>query len=614
MAKQRGGWDTGHRSPGSGRPGHGAASRLPWIAALAALLVAAPTLTGGFVWDDLWSIAQSPILSHPHLIGRILTEGHGWGTMVSPEEGTGYYRPVPGLIHGCILILFGANPLPFRLLNLLLHAGTALLLGRLLVRRAPAAAWGACLFAVHPVLADAYGWPSAAPDLLAAICLIVSVSLATAARPRAPLAAVFWLLALLSKESAVAGIAWFALLPASERGGRIRRPSGRAILWFGAATAIALAMRVNAVGLDRLAAERPPGVTASGIDLIGRLLALNLLRVFLPMQLTLEPPAWAITAGGGIATALGLAAGLGGGALAGIILLRRSSDEWRRALAAGYLLLLAGLLPVLQIMPTSDLYGGRFLYLPVAGLAVGVGLAVAAVRGRAGRSIALALALLCVALGFRAIARGVEWRSDEALFSHEFARQPESIRARLNWAGHLIATGRLAEARTVIDGTERRLPDHPRVRYQRGLILMNDGRLGKAEAIFLDLLRSWKRTPTLLSNLANVQMRQGRLEEGLATLDEASRAMTPTPGMRNNRGIALKLLGRFDEARSEFEAAIRQDPSYRPARVNLIDLLYLDRPDPAAARRAAEDFLNRFPSAPEAPRVRALVDSLRLSS
>ncbi len=595
---------------GTDRGGARNSGPIVWVAVAFAIAVAVVALTGDFVWDDHWTIAQSPLLSKPVLLWRVVTEGHGWGTMVVPEEGVGYYRPLPGLIHGILLLLFGANPLPFRLLNMLLHAGATLALARLLARRGQAAAWGACIFAAHPALADAFGWCSAAPDLMAALFVIVSVASATAATPRLAVAAIFWLLALLSKESAVTGIVWFAVLPLLESGGKFPRPSRRAVAWFVAATAVAFALRAQAVGFDALAPERPPELSASGIDLMGRLLALNLLRVFLPIRLTLEPPAWAISGPAGAATILGLVAGIGGVTLAAVALLRRAGAPRARAFAAGYLLLMAGLLPVLQIVPTSDLYGGRFLYLPVAGLAAGIGLAVGGKGAEPKRATAIALTILCVVLGIRSAARATEWRSDESLFSREFARQPESIRARLNWAGHLIGSGRLAEARPVIDETERLLPDHPRVRYQRGIVLMNDGRLEEAEAIFTDLLRGWRRTPGLLSNLANAQLRQGRLNEGLATLDEASRAMTPTAGMRNNRGIALRLLGRFDEARSEFEAAIAQEPEYRPARVNLLTLLVLDHPDPGVARRVADDFLVRFPSAPEAPQVRALIDSL----
>jgi len=84
--------------------------------------------------------------------------------------------------------------------------------------------------------------------------------------------------------------------------------------------------------------------------------------------------------------------------------------------------------------------------------------------------------------------------------------------------------------------------------------------------------------------------------------------------MRNNRGNALRLLGRRDEARREFERAIQEDSGYLPARVNLLSLLVFDIGDAKAARAHASDFLRRFPSAPEAGQVRALLDSLEARS
>ena len=98
----------------------------------------------------------------------MLIEGHGWGTMISPDETGGYYRPIATLLHGILIILFRADPLPLRILSSLLHAGVAFLIGRLLLQWSPRAVYGALLFAVHPALADAFGWISAAPDLMAA--------------------------------------------------------------------------------------------------------------------------------------------------------------------------------------------------------------------------------------------------------------------------------------------------------------------------------------------------------------------------------------------------------------------------------------------------------------
>ena len=176
----------------------------------------------------------------------------------------------------------------------------------------------------------------------------------------------------------------------------------------------------------------------------------------------------------------------------------------------------------------------------------------------------------------------------------------------------MLNVGRTEDARPVVERLASKHPTDLSVRYLRALVLMNSGQVEEAAATFEDLARAGRSTPTLLSNLASCQMRLGRLHEGLATLDRATEHLTPTPGMRNNRGLALKLLGRHDEARIEFARAIAEDPAYEPARVNLISLLTLDRPDPPVARREAEDFLRQFPRSPRALIVQGLLDSLRL--
>jgi tetratricopeptide (TPR) repeat protein len=184
------------------------------------------------------------------------------------------------------------------------------------------------------------------------------------------------------------------------------------------------------------------------------------------------------------------------------------------------------------------------------------------------------------------------------------------LRARLYWSGHLLNEGRLSEARAHVEEAARRLPGHPWVRYQQAILAMNDGRVGEAERAFEELARSGRASPALLANLAACQMRLGRVEQGLATLDAATRESMPTPGMRNNRGIGLRLLGRAAEARVEFERAIAEDTAYRQAHFNLVPLLLHDLRDTTAALAAAREAIARFPGAPEAARVRAVVDSL----
>lgn len=574
---------------------------LPLLAALIAFAVGVPSLGGGFVWDDHWAIEQSPLLSQPSMLGRLLVEPHGYGTMIPEGAGGGYYRPLATLLHGALLLALGARPFAFRLLAVMLHAGACFALAAWIRRLRPAAAWGALFLAVTPQAAEAFGWISATPDLLAALGVLLAIS--CFASGRSWLGGVSVLLALLGKESAIGGILWLPSLARAGCLGDRRRwliPSASAIAVYGA-------IRLATVGLTRGPLELPPGVTGSGPSLIGRVFLIDLARVIWPWPVTLDPPPWVVDSSHAAIGAIGVLLLVGLVALGLLLHFRRASS----ALALIPLLPLTALLPVLQIAPTNDPFGGRFLYLASAGFAAALGLTVmprllAASIGRR-RVFVIGALLLLAAFGLRSAMRGREWRDDLTLFETERQRNPGGLRGEVQLADALLNRGQLREAEPHVAHLMAVLPRHPRVRAQQALLWMNQGRAADAEGIFRELVTNWHRTPTMLANLAGCQLRQGRYAEGLATLDEATRSSTPTPGMRNNRGLALQGLERYVEARAEFEAALARDPHYRPARVNLVLLLSGPIDDLDAARREARRYLQLFPKGPEAARMEELL-------
>lgn len=591
--------------------------RAALTAALAALLVAATSLFAGFVWDDRWLILQSPVREHPELLFRLLVERHGWGSMLadvgSPEDG-GYWRPLATLIHSLLLVAFGPRAPLFHALGALAQAATVWLLTRWLSLRLPSAAAlvGGLLFALHPALVDAWAWNSALPDLLAAVGALACLQAAERdGRGAGVVAGVSALGALLAKESGGVLVPWLGLLALARwvPPKRLVAPALGLLAY--------LVLRAASVGLASGAVERPPGVTAPMPVLAGQLFLADLSRLLLPWPVTLEPAAWAQAAGHAALGGVGLAI-LAAGCLAVLVCLYRARAAGSGPAVVGFGMLLSGLLPTLQFLPTSDVFGGRFLYLPAIGLAMLAAAAFAAaerrarpVRARALVGVAAALLLLGAAGSVR---RALDWRSDQSLFAAEQARRPDSARALVLWAGHLMNDGRNAEAEPVVASAERLVPGHPRVRFLRALLDLNRGRAAEAEAVFRDLAEHWRASPTLLANLANAQIRLGRYEEGLTTLERATRGSTPTPGMRSDRGIALWRMGQAEEAERQFRAAIEQAPDYLPAQVNLISLLASeaesDEPRRSEAIARADRFLAEHPESAFARTVRELRERL----
>src|SRR5262249_25380479 len=104
------------------------------------LLVYAPTLNNGFIWDDDDYVTRNETLISPDGLRRI------WFELGATPQ----YYP---LVHTSFWIehhLCGLDPRLYHAVNMLLHATAAILLWRLLLQLEVPGAWlAAALFAVH---------------------------------------------------------------------------------------------------------------------------------------------------------------------------------------------------------------------------------------------------------------------------------------------------------------------------------------------------------------------------------------------------------------------------------------------------------------------------------
>ena len=125
------------------------------ILLLASLMVAAvvvsylPALQAGFVWNDDTYVTDNPTLDGVEGLRLIWTE---------PKANEQYY-PMVFSSYWLEKRLWGLHPFGYHLVNVLLHAASALLLWWLLVRFALPGAWfAAAVFALHPVAVESVAW------------------------------------------------------------------------------------------------------------------------------------------------------------------------------------------------------------------------------------------------------------------------------------------------------------------------------------------------------------------------------------------------------------------------------------------------------------------------
>ena len=481
-------------------------------AAIAAFLIYAPSLRGGFVSDDLIYLEYNPTLRKP--LGEALP------ALLAP-----YFANWAPLHHAFLYAewqLFGMAPLGYRVANLLLFAACACALAGAARRAgltAHAALLAAALLLLHPVAVEAVAWINQSKTLLALLFGLLALErwLAHLEEPsdwRLLAALGLAALSLLSKPALVLLPAVFAvaLWTHGSPGGRRRELPPLAALGFLALGVLVLGMRAQASQGGIVAwYGGSPGATARVMPgVLWRYLRLALLP-FDPVH-GVDPPPIAHWADRRVwLPALGVLMAAAGAALA----VRR---QRRLALAAAWWG--AALLPVVQLVPMTTVFADRYLVVALPGLLAPVawGLDAALSRARAAGRAALALGIGVALAVFAALTarQAALWAEPERLYAAATAAYPDG---RMGWIGL---------------GAERQI--------QRDLP-------GAAQA-YLRALRAERGQGYVWLLLGRVRLAQGRLGAALHDLDEGLRLAPrhPDAAWAREQTAALRAQGVRPEA------------------------------------------------------------------
>ena len=160
-------------SPAGGRgraPGRALVDQrtLLWSALLVGLTLLAyiPALRAGFIWDDDFHITENVPLR---------TVGGIWTIWTSPTSIPQYYP----LVHSLFWLeyrIWGAQPLGYHLVNVVLHGLAAILLWRVLAWLSVPGAWLAgAVFALHPVHVESVAWITERKNVLSAVLYLAAL-------------------------------------------------------------------------------------------------------------------------------------------------------------------------------------------------------------------------------------------------------------------------------------------------------------------------------------------------------------------------------------------------------------------------------------------------------
>jgi Flp pilus assembly protein TadD len=520
------------------------------VAAAVAALVYAPSLAGGFLYDDGAVIVRNPYIRDLGALGTILR--------YEPA------RPLLGLCWALNFAVAGLEPWPYHLVNVLVHAVNAALLvplfrwmgaraGRSAV--SPAALLGACLFAATPMAAETVAYIASRSSALMASFALASLWLVTRAwdtgsRRHAAAAFACFLAALATKEEAAALplvlllVDYFFL---SQRRLEALRPRAWLHGCFLAVLPLGLVARRMATGT-----WLPAPAIDTGQYLLTQwtVFPLYLFRAVLPFDPAFYryhlPAPWP-------PDATTLAFGLLTAALLLIAFLRQRF--WPDG-AFAVLCLAAGLLPSSSIVALNEMVVDHRAYFGGLGVAFALG----GVLWKHGGLRWSALVLLVFA------ARSVQYQwvlaDDVRAWEHAVSRSPHSGDA---WC----ALGESYAAR----------------------------RDPRAEAAFLQATRLGPALWRYWSNLGVYYNRTGRPAEAVPAMERAVQAAPRDGVLRDYLGQVLLATGREADAEAAFAAAIAAEPALVLPRIHLAALL-LRRGQPERARSEL-DAAQRLPTEPQ---------------
>jgi tetratricopeptide (TPR) repeat protein len=553
--------------------------RQTWLICLllvvAAFLAYQPVWHAGFIWDDDELLTNNPVVK----------SADGWYRPWFTASTLDYY-PMTFSLWWLEWRLWANNPLGYHLVNVLLHALSAVLLWRVLLRlNIPRALLAAALFALHPVNVESVAWISEGKNTLCmffyAGALLCWLKFEDSGRGRwYGLSLAAFALALFSKTAVaplpvvLLGIAWW-------RRGRVGWKDVRQVAPFFVMAAAVCWVTVwfhyhRAMGSEVV---RTDGFW-SRLAGAGWAVWFYLYKAVLPLHLAFVYPRWQIDARNVLSyIPLVLLA-------AAFVLCWRWRQSWGKALFFGLAYFVVMLLPVLGFLNIYfmrySLVADHWEYFAIIGP---IALAAAVIR----RPVLAATLLL--ALGVLTWKQCGMYANAETLWRTTMARNPGSTIAPNNLSRALLDKGRTDEAMRLCQTVLATHPNDVTAQFNLGDGLLEKGRLDEAIAHFQKALELQPAMPGIPCHIGEVYLKKGQWDAAIRCFQRAIELQPDYPAAFCNLGYALLQEGRRTEAMAAYNKALALDPRYALAHNDLGNiLLQLGRTDQAMDhfQRAAE--------------------------
>ena len=552
---------------------------LPGLVLVAAVFVAYMRVWhAGFIWDDDDHLTRNPCIIGPLGFGAIWTSSKA------------VYYPLVLTSFWIQHAIWGLNPLPYHVVDVMLHAACAVLLWRVLLRLKVAGAWpGAAIWALHPVQVESAAWITEQKNTqsccfyLLAILFFVrwhEASEATNAAqlpgfPRARRYAAALLcatLAILSKSSTVMlpmvlGLCWWWME------GRWR---WRNAIWLAPFLAVSGAASVWTIWEQKYAnhalgpewAQSWPERAA----IAGKDVWFYLWKLAWPRPLTFIYHRWSTN----VAHASSYLPLLGVACILLVLWLERNGPLRPVFFAVAYFVI--SLFPVLDFFNVYffrySFVGDHFQYLasigPLALAGASIAWAAKFTGGEKGLVYPVVSGALILVLGGLTWLQCGMYYNLETLWRWTLADNPEAWIAHFNLGDILVHQGHLEDAAAHYRVQLQLEPGSTEGRGNYANVLLMEGRTAEAVAQLEELLRIDPESAEGHGNLSGVLLRLGRVNEAIREAQSAVELSrhTDESGEGHNDAVMLRTLaaayakaGRYSEAIQTVKMALQRAES-----------------------------------------------------
>jgi tetratricopeptide (TPR) repeat protein len=554
-----------------------------------------------FAYDDRFQIVANPALqSWRGTLGYFSSDV--W-TSYDPAHAQNYYRPLFFVWFRLNALAFHLQPAGWHLAGVLLHAVASVLAFRVLLRLSGqhfVSSVAALFFAVHPIHIESVAWVSGTTDPLMCVFLLGALLLFLRWMEQPSIAglamvAVLFALALLCKEPAIMLLPFLAVWVGIAPDVRLSRRKlfAHGVLPMALVAAIYLALRayvlhgaahaVNSLSWAQLVFTLP-GVVL--FYLRQSVLPIGLSFAYeMPVQSALSGEFFWIP----LLTLLLVAALFAAWCW--------RAPRYRATLIAAAALWLLWLLPLwnLRWLPREELVHDRYLYLPVLGLCLAVGVALAqwkealAASGetestpevpaasssnaptaehpstttllipRSSRPVALAV-VLTVALLAATFLQELDCASDLLIWSRAYRVAPNSDVALSNFATVLFERGRMEEGFTLMQRELVLNPTSKVANFNMAYALHNSHNDRAAEPYAARTVELSPRNAPALRLLGTIELNLGHPEAAEQLLRQAVASAPQGEGFHLALAVVLLQRGNRAEAEQETLAELRLFP------------------------------------------------------